>query len=78
MCIAVPARIVEMQGELAVVDLMGNRRRVDLTLVDGAQTGDYVLVHAGYAIQKIHAEDAEAALRLFGEMDRAANAESGD
>ena len=58
MCLAVPARLVEVRGEEGVIELGGSRRNVLLTLVSEARVGQYVLVHAGYAIEVI--DEAEA------------------
>ena len=70
MCLSVPAKIVKLKGSLATVDVMGNRREADVSLVDDPQLGDYVLVHAGFAIEKMTAEDAAESLRLWEEMAR--------
>lgn len=75
MCLSVPARIVELEGSLATVDVMGNRREADVSLVDEPRLGDYVLVHAGFAIQKMTAEDAAETLKLWEEI---ASLESGE
>ena len=69
MCLAVPARVVELlPGQQAVVDLSGVRKQVSIALVDDAQLGDYVIVHVGYAIGKIDPEEAERTLALFAEL----------
>ncbi len=68
MCLSVPAKIVKLRGRLAVVDVMGNRREADVSLVDEPQLGDYVLVHAGFAIEKMSAEDAAESLRIWEEL----------
>ena len=66
MCLAIPARVVELlPGQQAVVDLSGVRKQVSIALVDDAQLGDYVIVHVGYAIGKIDPEEAERTLALF-------------
>lgn len=70
MCLAVPVRVVSVEGNTAVVDSGGNRIRADLSLVEGVQPGDYVILHAGFAIQRYNPEDAEETLRLFEEMAR--------
>jgi len=74
-CLSVPARIVELTGRLAVVDVMGNRREADVSFVDEPQLGDYVLVHAGFAIEKMTPEDAAESLRIWEEI---ASLESGE
>ena len=69
MCLAIPARVVELlPGQQAVVDLSGVRKQVSIALVDDAQLGDYVIVHVGYAIGKIYPEEAERTLALFAEL----------
>jgi hydrogenase expression/formation protein HypC len=70
MCLAIPARVIEATGTLAKVDILGNSREADLTLVGSAEPGEYVLVHAGFAIQKLSEEDAQATLRLFAELGK--------
>ena len=69
MCLAIPARVVELlPSQQAVVDLSGVRKQVSIALVDDAQLGDYVIVHVGYAIGKIDPEEAERTLALFAEL----------
>lgn len=69
MCLAIPARILEIDPDAAaaVVSLGGVRRPVSLALVDDAAVGDYVLVHVGYALNKLSAEEAERTLALMRE-----------
>lgn len=52
MCLAIPAKIVELRGETATISVDGALRDVNVSLVDEPRLGDYVLVHAGFAIQK--------------------------
>ncbi|MBA4113706.1 MAG: HypC/HybG/HupF family hydrogenase formation chaperone [Verminephrobacter sp.] len=69
MCLAIPARVVELlPGQQAVVDLSGVRKQVSIALVDDAQLGDYVIVHVGYSIGKIDPDEAERTLALFAEL----------
>lgn len=69
MCLALPARVVELrENELGVVDLGGVRKEISLALLDDVQAGDYVIVHVGYALSKLDTEEAEATLRMFAEM----------
>ena len=69
MCLAIPAQVVELRDESnAVVDLAGVRKEISLTLVEDVQVGDYVIVHVGYALNKLDPEEAENTLRLFAEM----------
>ncbi len=68
MCLAIPARVVNVKGEKAQVDFgEGVLREVNVTLVD-AKIGEYVLVHAGYAIQKMDASEAKETLALWNEI----------
>jgi len=67
-CLAIPAKVLEVQGDVAKVDFgQGVAREVNVMLVD-ARVGEYVLVHAGYAIQVVDQEAAEESLRLWREL----------
>jgi hydrogenase expression/formation protein HypC len=68
MCLAIPAKVLEVRGDVAKVDFgQGIIRDVNIMLVE-AHVGEYVLVHAGYAIQVIDKEAAEETLRLWEEI----------
>jgi hydrogenase expression/formation protein HypC len=76
MCLGVPGRIVDIDGNLATVDFWGVRRQVRLDVVDEpVQPGDYILNHVGYAIRRIPAEEITATLELYEELLRHAAAE---
>ena len=69
MCLAIPAQIVELRdGDNALVDLAGVKKEISLALVEGVAVGDYVIVHVGYALNKLDPEEAEKTLKLFAEM----------
>ena len=69
MCLAIPARLVELlPHDQAVVDLGGVRKSISVALVSGVAVGDYVIVHVGHAIGRIDPEEAARTLALFGEM----------
>lgn len=69
MCLALPARVIELcDGEQAVVDLDGVQKNISLALVDDIAVGDYIILHAGYALQKLDIEEAEQTLALFREI----------
>jgi hydrogenase expression/formation protein HypC len=69
MCLAIPARIIELKGDNAVVDAMGNRFRAKTTLLKNVKLGDLVLVHAGFAITKVDEEEARKTWNLIEEID---------
>lgn len=72
MCLAMPVRVVELlEGELAVAELDGLRKEISLSLVADVQPGDYVILHAGYALQKLDRDEADRTLSLFAEFARA-------
>ncbi|MDX9717400.1 HypC/HybG/HupF family hydrogenase formation chaperone [Thauera sp. ZXT1-4] len=68
MCLAIPARIVELlPDDQCRVELGGVRKDISLALVDGAAVGDYVIVHVGYALTRLDPEEAAQTLALFAE-----------
>jgi hydrogenase expression/formation protein HypC len=68
MCLALPARVVELlPASEGMIDLGGVRKRISLELVTDVQPGDYVIVHVGYALQKLDPAEAERTLALFAE-----------
>ncbi|RKY08733.1 MAG: HypC/HybG/HupF family hydrogenase formation chaperone [Planctomycetota bacterium] len=69
MCLAVPARIVELADDRAVVDAMGNRWKCRTTLTPDVKLGDIVLIHAGFAITTIDEEEAQKTWELIAEFD---------
>ena len=69
MCLAIPARIVELEGDKAVVDAMGNRWRAKTTLLPKAKLGDLVLIHAGFAISLVDEEEAKKTWQLIAQID---------
>jgi hydrogenase expression/formation protein HypC len=78
MCLAIPARIEQLIiGDRAIVSLGGVRKEISLSLVDEVAVGDYVIVHVGYALQKLDEDEAERTLALFAELS-AMNDSSGE
>ena len=68
MCLAIPARVVEVQeNDVAIVDLGGVRKDISLALVEGVAVGDYVIVHVGYALTRLDPEEAAKTLVLMAE-----------
>lgn len=68
MCLAVPAQIIRREDLLATVEVGGVQRQVSVMLLPEAQPGDYVLVHAGFAMQAIDAEEARLTWDLLREI----------
>ena len=68
MCLAVPVRIVSIDGDEAETEIAGVRRRVSIALTPEARLGDYVLLHTGYAIGIIDEAEAEETLKLLEEI----------
>ena len=68
MCLAIPARIIELEADKAVVDAMGNRWRAKTTLLPEAKLGDLVLIHAGFAISLVDEEEAKKTWQLIAEI----------
>ena len=80
MCLAIPARITDIDESLdtATVALGAVSKQISLALVDGVSTGDYVLVHVGYAINRLSPIEAERTLALMAETGVLAEAEHED
>jgi len=69
MCLAIPAQVVELRdNDNALVDLAGVKKEISLALVEGVVVGDYVIVHVGFALNKLDPEEAAKTLKLFAEM----------
>ncbi|NVM28694.1 MAG: HypC/HybG/HupF family hydrogenase formation chaperone [Candidatus Helarchaeota archaeon] len=70
MCLAIPGKVLEIDetGDYAKVDFGGVTKRVGISLLESVSSGDYVIVHAGYAIEKLHEEEAKERLKLFQEL----------
>jgi len=68
MCLAVPVKVVSIEGNEAEVEIGGVRRRVSIVLTPEATVGDYVLLHTGYAINVINEAEAQETLKILEEM----------
>ena len=75
MCLAVPLKIVEINGREAVAESMGMKRKIRVDFIDNPRVGDYVIVHAGFAIERLPEEQALADLETWEELDGAVYAE---
>lgn len=73
MCLALPVKVIEVGcgpvGDMGLVDLGGVKKEISLALLDDVQVGDYVILHAGYALSKLDPEEAERTLALFADMN---------
>ena len=65
MCLAVPAEVIETDGDEAVVELGGIRKNISLMLVDDVRVGDFVIVHVGFALTKLDRDEANETLALL-------------
>jgi hydrogenase expression/formation protein HypC len=68
MCLAIPGKVIEKDGDAAVVEVFGVTRRVSINFVPTVALGDYVMLHAGCAIEVMDVEEAERTLELFAEL----------
>jgi len=67
MCLAIPAEVLVVEGDVAQVSVGGVKKEVSIALVDDVNVGDYLLIHVGYALNKISPEEAQKTLELFAE-----------
>ncbi len=67
MCIAIPSKIIEIDDNIGTIDVDGVKRKASLLLLEEANVGDYVIVHAGFAIHKIDEQAAMESLKLLKE-----------
>jgi len=75
MCLGIPMMIIEKSGNDAVAESGGVRKQIRLDLLEGASIGDYVLIHAGYAIERLDTQDALETLDLLRQVHRAGRKE---
>lgn len=68
MCLGIPGRIIEIKGHTAKVDVAGTKKEASLKLMEGIKVGDYVIIHAGFAIEKVDEEKAKETLSLIDEI----------
>ena len=68
MCLGIPGRIIEIKGGTATADVAGTRKEIGLRLLDGVGVGDFVIIHAGFAIEKLDTERALETLKLIEEI----------
>jgi hydrogenase expression/formation protein HypC len=68
MCLAIPSKIVKIKDNMGIIDVEGVQKEVSLLLIEDPRVGDYVIVHAGFAIQKIDEAEASESLKLLREL----------
>ena len=68
MCLAIPMKVVKVEGDRGIVEIGGVEREASFQLLEGVKIGEYVLIHAGYAINKIDEEEAQETLELLREI----------
>ena len=68
MCLGIPGKIIEINGMGAKVDVAGTKKDISIRLMQGLKTGDYVIVHAGFAIERVDEEKAAETLTLINEV----------
>ncbi|MFQ6067327.1 MAG: HypC/HybG/HupF family hydrogenase formation chaperone [bacterium] len=69
MCLAIPVKIVEIKNKIGIGEVGGVKRKVNLLLLDEVKVGDYVLLHAGFAISKVKKEEAEELLEMLASLE---------
>lgn len=69
MCLAVPGKVVKINDRTCIVEIMGVSREISIELLKDVNVGDYVLIHAGCAIQKLDEEEAVKTIELFKELE---------
>lgn len=72
MCLAIPARVIALDGAMATIDMEGTQREASTLLLEDVRIGDYVIVHAGFAIHKIDETEARESLKVLRELASAA------
>ncbi|MDF1590328.1 MAG: HypC/HybG/HupF family hydrogenase formation chaperone [Desulfobacterales bacterium] len=65
MCLAIPSKIVKIENNMGIIDVEGVTRETNLILIEDARVGDYVIVHAGFAIRKIDESEALESLKIL-------------
>ena len=68
MCLGIPMKILKIDGERALADLSGVKKEISIQLMESVKLGDYVIVHAGFAIEKLSESEARETLKLLKEL----------
>ena len=70
MCLAIPAKVISVDGSIALVTIEDVEYKASLLLLNDVQPGDYIMLHAGFAIEKVDAAEAAETLRLLNELEQ--------
>lgn len=70
MCLAIPAKVISVDGSIALVSIEDVEYKASLLLLNDVQPGDYIMLHAGFAIEKVDAAEAAETLRLLNELEQ--------
>lgn len=73
MCLSIPAKVISIEGNMARVSIGGTTTNASLQLITDVKVGDYVLLHTGFAIEKIDEHEAEETMRLIKEIEDIGN-----
>ncbi|MCM8785141.1 MAG: HypC/HybG/HupF family hydrogenase formation chaperone [Candidatus Omnitrophica bacterium] len=68
MCLAIPMKVEKIEGDFAIVSIGNVKKEVNISLLENVKKGDYVIVHAGFAIEKLDKKEAKKTLKIFKEM----------
>ena len=68
MCLSIPAKVISIDGDMATVSVGGTEYKASLQIIENVGVGDYILLHTGFAIQKLDIAEAEASLKVFEEF----------
>jgi len=69
MCLSIPAKVIEINGQMAYVEVGGVQYEASIQMISEVKPGDYVLLHTGFAIEKIDEEEAKATLKVFEDFE---------
>ena len=69
MCLAIPMKLIKIEGDRGIVELSGVKKEVSLYLLDNVEKGDYLIIHAGFAIQKLDEKEAQETLKIWEEIE---------
>jgi hydrogenase expression/formation protein HypC len=70
MCLAIPAKVIKIEGKSATVEIGGVSKQINIELIDKVKLGDYLIVHTGFALQKLDEKEANITLSILKEMNQ--------